>query len=194
MENNDVHQDKFIVGLDSRYGEILKNIALEAIKSHIIGEPEVNIPYDPVLLHKSGVFVTIREHGELRGCIGHIYPTDTLANTTKKAAVEAAVDDPRFPPLRSNELKNIEVEITVLGDFVEIDASDTRNIEGIVLGEDGLMVSDNYYSGLLLPQVAIEFHLDKIQFLEETCRKAGMPKDAWKSRNVHVYKFKGRVF
>ena len=194
MASKEISQDEFILGLNKAHGEKLKLIAREAIRSHILGTLDVNAAEDPALMHKGGVFVTIREHGELRGCIGHIYPKDTLENTTKIAAVQAAVDDPRFPPLRSSELEDIEVEVTVLGDFIELDTSNPQNIEEIELGRDGLMVSDRYHSGLLLPQVAIEFHLSKRQFLDETCLKAGLPKDAWKSRNVHVYKFTGRVF
>jgi AmmeMemoRadiSam system protein A len=186
--------DEFIFKINHQHGEKLKRIAKDAIESYVLGKSNETVAVDSLLNHKAGAFVTIREHGELRGCIGRVYPTDSLVNTVRKVAVEAAIDDPRFSPLRPDELRDIEIEVTVLGDLVSISPQKQEDIDSIVIGEDGLMVSDGYYSGLLLPQVALEFNMNRIQFLEETCIKAGLSRDAWKSPRVHVYKFKGRVF
>ena len=189
-----VEQDKFIEKITDDQGGMLRHIAEEAIRSHILKKPLELGANDPILRHKAGVFVTVLEKGQLRGCIGHVYPRDSLINTTKEAAVEAAVEDPRFPPIAPEELDEIKVEVTVLGDIVEFDPRNKEELSKISLGEDGLIVSDGYHSGLLLPQVATEYNLDVLEFLEETCQKAGLPKDAWRSPSVHVYKFKGRVF
>ena len=187
-------QDRFIEKISAQQGKVLEQIAESAIRSHILKKPVELGANDPILDHKAGVFVTVLEKGQLRGCIGHVYPTDSLINITKEAAVEAAVEDPRFPPIAPEELNEIKVEVTVLGDVVEFDPRNKEELSKISLGEDGLIVSDGYQSGLLLPQVATEYNLDVPAFLEETCQKAGLPKDSWRSPSVHVYKFKGRVF
>ena len=192
MEKNE--QDKFIEKITEQQGELLKRIAESAIRSNILKKSQEFDANDPILNHKAGVFVTVLEKGQLRGCIGHVYPTDSLINTTKEAAVEAAVEDPRFPPITSEELSEIKVEVTVLGDIVEFNPRNKEELSKINIGEDGLIVSDGYRSGLLLPQVATEYNLDILAFLDETCQKAGLRKDAWRSPSVHVYKFKGRVF
>ncbi len=141
----------------------------------------------PLLREKRGVFVTLWMEGELRGCIGFPYPVRPLAEAVQEAAVSAAIQDPRFPPVRPEELTHIEIEVSVL--------TPPRAIEPaqIQVGVHGLIVSRGNRSGLLLPQVAMEYHWDSRIFLEQTCVKAGLPTDAWKEK-AQIQAFEAQVF
>jgi AmmeMemoRadiSam system protein A len=140
----------------------------------------------PVLREKRGTFVTLWMD-ELRGCIGFPYPVKPLAEAVQEAAISAAFQDPRFPPVRAEELAQIEIEISVLTVPKPIDISQ------IQVGVHGLIVSRGNRSGLLLPQVAMEYHWDAQTFLEQTCVKAGLPQDAWKEK-INLYAFEAQVF
>lgn len=144
-------------------------------------------PLSPLLREKRGVFVTLWMEGELRGCIGFPYPVRPLAEAVQEAAVSAAIQDPRFPPVRPEELTRIEIEVSVL--------TPPRAIEPaqIQVGVHGLIVSRGNRSGLLLPQVAMEYHWDSQNFLEQTCVKAGLPPDAWKEK-AQIQAFEAQVF
>jgi len=104
-------------------------------------------------------------------------------------AVAAAFDDPRFPPLKAEELKDLELEISVLSPLKKI-----RDIHEIEVGKHGLYIVRGYHSGLLLPQVAIEYGWDRETFLEETCYKAGLPPDAWRDAQTEIYVFSADYF
>lgn len=143
---------------------------------------------DPVLTEKKGAFVTLTKHGELRGCIGSIYPTLSLYQTVSDMAIEAATGDPRFPQLSLDELKEIEIEISVLSPLEKIE-----DISKIKVGTHGLLIRKGFYSGLLLPQVATEYNWTKEEFLEHTCYKARLNKDAWK-KGADIYIFSALVF
>ena len=121
-----------------------------------------------------GAFVTLKAGGSLRGCIGHIVASKPLVDTVKEVAVASAFEDPRFPPLRREEWGGIRLEISVLSPFERVTDTDR-----IVVGVHGIMVRQGYRSGLLLPQVAAEQNWDRETFLAHTCRKAGLPSDAW---------------
>lgn len=140
-----------------------------------------------LLREKRGVFVTLWMEGELRGCIGFPYPVKPLAQAVQEAAVSAALQDPRFPPVRTEELSRVEVEISVL--------TPPRPIEpkSIKVGVHGLIVKKGNRAGLLLPQVAIEYHWDAPTFLQQTCVKAGLPVDAWREK-AEVLSFEAQVF
>lgn len=141
------------------------------------------------LLQPSGAFVTIKEFGELRGCIGYIEAVKPLYQTVQEVAVSAAVNDYRFMPLSEKELKDIELEISVLTPLKKISA-----VNEIEVGKHGLVIRKGLNSGLLLPQVATEWGWDHQTFLEETCHKAGLPKDAWKDKSTQIYIFSAEVF
>ena len=140
----------------------------------------------PLLREKRGTFVTLWMEA-LRGCIGFPYPVKALAEAVQEAAVGAAFQDPRFPPVRAEELNHIEMEISVLTVPKAIPVSQ------IQVGVHGLIVSRGTRSGLLLPQVAMEYHWDARTFLEQTCVKAGLPPDAWKEK-INLYAFEAQVF
>jgi AmmeMemoRadiSam system protein A len=124
----------------------------------------------------------------LRGCIGYVFPLHPLTQTIIECSIAAATEDPRFEPVTLPELKEIDLEISVLTPLEEI-----TDLESIVVGRDGLLVSQHGYRGLLLPQVATQYGWDRERFLGETCRKAGLPADAWK-KGARIEKFSAQVF
>ena len=144
---------------------------------------------------KRGCFVTLKKSGMLRGCIGFPYPIMPLWEAVAKAAVAAALEDPRFPPVSEDELKGISIEISVLGQPEELKDEDKEKLpEKITKGKHGLIVKKGFYSGLLLPQVAEEFNFSPKQFLEEVCLKAGLPRSAWLEKGTRIYRFEAVVF
>ena len=139
------------------------------------GRKKSEIPTSSELLEKRGAFVTLTRQGNLRGCIGIPSPVSPLYKTVQECAISAATVDSRFPPLAFSELAEIEIEISVLSPLEVI-----KDFEKIEIGVHGLVVSHVGRRGLLLPQVATERDWDREQFLQQTCRKAGLPLDAWK--------------
>ena len=136
---------------------------------------------------KKGVFVTITKNGKLRGCIGFILPVYPLWKATILAAREAAYNDPRFAPLMKEEIKEIKIEISVLTKPKELNGNPEDFPNKIKIGRDGLIISNGPFSGVLLPQVAVEFHFSPIEFLNETCMKAGLPINCWKNSKVYTF-------
>ncbi len=142
---------------------------------------------DPSLAEPSGAFVTLHRRGCLRGCIGFIQATKPLYEAVMEAALAAAFQDPRFPPLEFAELAEVEIEISRLSSCAPIRPEDVEP------GRHGLIVSQGSLRGLLLPQVAREYGWDRERFLEETCRKAGLPPDAWRT-GARLEAFTAEVF
>lgn len=144
------------------------------------------------LKHRMGVFVTINTtDGELRGCIGFLKPEMPLWQATAQAAKMAAFQDPRFPPMTSEEVKDVLIEITVLGKLEKIKYKDVKKIK---VGEEGLYVMLGPMSGLLLAQVAKEHKWGAQEFLEQTCTKANLPRNAYKDPSCKIYKFTCNYF
>lgn len=141
----------------------------------------------PLLREKRGVFVTLWLEGELRGCIGLPYPIRPLVEGVQEAAASAAFQDPRFPPLAQEEFASIEIEISVLTVPQKIEP------EKVKVGVHGLIVSKGQRSGLLLPQVAVEYHMDRETFLSQTCVKAGLPPESWREK-ADLSAFEAQVF
>jgi AmmeMemoRadiSam system protein A len=144
---------------------------------------------DPVLLTHSGAFVTLKIAGELRGCIGYFEPVHPLIDTVTGAAVKAALDDHRFPPVRTDELPRIRLEISVLSARIPV-----ASLAEIVVGRDGLYIESESARGLLLPQVAVEYRWDAEQFLRHTFRKCGLPPAPAGTPGIAVYRFTADVF
>ena len=143
----------------------------------------------------SGVFVTLNNPNGLRGCIGFPMPDKKLSHAIIEGAIAAATEDPRFPSVKTNELNDIVFEVTVLTPPVEIDVSDpTEYLEKIKVGRDGLIIRHSFSSGLLLPQVPVEYGWNVEEFLQHTCEKAGLARDTWKNENVKIEKFEGVIF
>jgi len=148
---------------------------------------------------KRGVFVTLNQLEEesksLRGCIGFPFPVKVLGEAIVEATIAAASEDPRFPPVEQGELSNLLVEVSVLTEPEPIKASRRSEIpSSIRIGSDGLIVATKNQSGLLLPQVAVEFKLTPTDFLSEACLKAGLLADSWLLDGVSVQRFQAEVF
>ena len=144
---------------------------------------------------KSGVFVTLNTTIGLRGCIGYPLPDKLLFSALEDAAISAATKDPRFPAVKSKELDSITFEVTILTPPEKIVVSKPEEyLSKIKIGRDGLIVKHGFYSGLLLPQVPIEYGWNEKEFLEYTCEKAGLPKNYWKNSETEIQKFEGIVF
>ena len=145
---------------------------------------------DPVFLEEKGAFVTLRKHGDLRGCIGNIIGKGPLYKTVRDMAIESAVNDPRFKAVTKEELKDIEIEISILS----VPAREF-NPANIVMGKHGVIVKKGFYSGVFLPQVATETGWSREEFLSNLCsHKAGLPSDAWKNKDTELYTFTAEVF
>jgi len=143
----------------------------------------------------SGVFVTLNNPGGLRGCIGFPMPEKKLSHAIIEGAIAAATEDPRFPSVKTNELNDIVFEVTVLTPPVVVDVSDPMEyLEKIKVGRDGLIIRHSFSSGLLLPQVPVEYGWDVEEFLQHTCEKAGLARDTWKNESVKIEKFEGIIF
>ena len=142
---------------------------------------------DPALYKEKGAFVTLKKHGMLRGCIGHIIADMPLCEVVAEMAVQAAVGDPRFPALKLEELPEVEIEISVLSPLKKVES-----IDEIKVGKHGLLLRKGFYSGLLLPQVPVEYGWDKVTFLQHLAMKAGLPPDGWKG--AELYSFTAEVF
>jgi AmmeMemoRadiSam system protein A len=168
---------------------LMKEMVKETIESSLFGKREKPLAVPQKLKEKMGAFVCLKTHGELKGCIGHIKGFLPLHETIKEMARQAAFHDPRFAPLDASEWKATEIEISVLTPMRKID-----DIEQIEIGVHGLYIEKGVETGLLLPQVATEYGWDRITFLEYACMKAGLPKDAWKSKETNIYVFSADVF
>jgi len=146
-------------------------------------------PISAALKENRGAFVTLKIAGELRGCIGYIIPVKPLYQTVREVAESAALQDPRFPPVSKDELPLLEYEISALSPVRRI-----YNVKEIEVGKHGIIIKKGYYQGLLLPQVAAEYGWDRETFLQHTCRKAGLPTDAWKQPGTEISIFSAEVF
>jgi hypothetical protein len=136
-----------------------------------------------------GAFVTLKEKGQLRGCIGYIAPMKPLCLTVRDVAAAAALEDPRFRPVEFRELPQLEYEVSVLSPLRRV-----TDIKQIKVGEHGLVMRKGDKEGLLLPQVPVEQHWDRTTFLEQTCVKAGLPPNAWKDPETDIFMFSALVF
>ncbi len=178
--------------------DLLLRLAREAIAAHV-GQPRqstiestiesaIRNPQSAILDRPGGAFVTLHKGGALRGCIGHIEPTEPLGDVVPRCAVAACSSDPRFPPVTASELDAVDIEISLLGALEPI-----AGPEDISVGRHGLVVERGWQRGLLLPQVATEWGWDAETFLAHTCQKAGLPRDAWR-KGATVWRFEAEVF
>jgi len=145
-------------------------------------------PTGALRMESTGAFVTLRKRGRLRGCIGQIGTGHALAEVVVYSAQSAALKDPRFDPVQTEEVAEIEIEISVLSALEEIAP------ERIEAGKHGLMVSRGWQRGLLLPQVAAEMRWSAMRLLEETCVKAGLERGAWREPETTIQCFTAEVF
>ena len=144
---------------------------------------------NPGLLRRAGAFVTLHNGEDLSGCIGLLYGNDELYRTVQHCALSAALEDNRFDPVSQQEIPELTIEISVLSDFECV--TDVNLIE---VGRHGLIISLGGARGLLLPQVATKYQWDRETFLAQTCRKAGLPAQAWRRPEAKIQVFEAQVF
>ena len=178
-------------------GQYLVNIAKKTILHYLETGEKLELPddYPEELDEKLGVFVTLNENNDLRGCIGYAEPIEPAIVATIEVAIAAAFNDPRFPKVTEDEFEKLDFEVTVLTkpEIIYV-AHPDQYMDEIEIGRDGLIVQKGYSRGLLLPQVAVENALDEENFLEHTCMKAGISADSWMDESCDVYKFQGQIF
>ena len=164
-------------------------LARDAIVRKLENKPLGRVPSEPSCFSLTqGVFVTLEVFGKLRGCIGVIEPREPLRESIIHCAQSAAFHDPRFSALRREEVSGLEIEISVLSELFPV------ALRQIQIGKHGLMVATENHRGLLLPQVASEHKLSREEFLEETCHKAGLLRDAWRAPQTKIYAFTCEIF
>ena len=183
--------------LSDQDGEILVKTARKIVEEYLISKNKMSLDekFENYFSFNSGVFVTINDESGLRGCIGFPLPDKKLYIALKDAAIAAATEDPRFPKVDPKELDKITFEVTVLTPPDEIKVDDPKDFPSkINVGKDGLIVKFGLNSGLLLPQVPVEYGWNSEEFLRHTCEKAQLPNDIWKNSQTKIMKFQGMVF
>jgi len=165
--------------------DLARKAIRDAVRHHKLPDA---IPSEGVFSERRGVFVTIHVRGRLQGCIGVTEPNESLGEGVVRCAVSAALEDPRFAPMKEPQLEEMSIEISLLSPLEPI------LLEAIEIGRHGLLVVNHTQRGLLLPKVATEHGLTREQFLEETCHKAGLPRGAWKDAGTRLFGFTCEVF
>jgi AmmeMemoRadiSam system protein A len=165
----------------------LLRVAHESIQAALENRQISLEPPSTHLAEPRGVFTTLYLGGALRGCVGFVFPVTSVYQAVAETARAAAFDDSRFYPLTMREAPGLQVSLSILSPLQPI------RPEEIEIGRHGLVVSQHGFRGLLLPQVAVEHQWDRITFLEQTCRKAGLPSDAWRKGAV-IEAFTAEVF
>jgi len=182
--------------LTVRQAEKLIKIARDSIIA-FFNDREYTIPdsLKKEFKEERGVFVSLYVQDTLIGCIGFPEPIMSLAEGVASAAKSAAFEDPRFPPLKKEQMKDLRVELSVLSKPEEIEVKKpSEYLEKVKVGVDGLVIRDEFGAGLLLPQVATEWGWEPKEFLTNTCRKAGLEPDCWNNMKRNVYKFQAQIF
>ncbi|MFH1701192.1 MAG: AmmeMemoRadiSam system protein B [Candidatus Zixiibacteriota bacterium] len=169
--------------------EKLLKIARQSIETYLETEtvPIFDVPES--LKRPGAAFVTLEKDHRLRGCIGQTIAVTPLFETVSHCAIQAALSDPRFPPVKRGEMNQIHIEISVLTPLQKVESLDE-----IEVGRDGLMISMGRNRGLLLPQVATDYGWDRETFLRQTCKKAGLAPDAYNSKQAEIFMFQAIIF
>lgn len=169
---------------------VLLNIARTTVETFITSGLYAVEPREEKSLNaRNGCFVTLKQKGQLRGCIGNFQSERPLFKEVAEMAVASASKDPRFYPMKPEDLGNFTVEISVLSKLEKIE-----DIQQIEIGRHGIYLEKGYYRGVLLPQVATEHGWDRETFLKQTCIKAGLPPEAWRADDAEIYIFSAQVF
>ncbi|WP_069806480.1 TIGR00296 family protein [Vulcanisaeta thermophila] len=185
-------------------GKLLVKLARDAVSQYLrtrrIMEPPKELP-EKLLKDKYGVFTTIEvfmgrnKRGELRGCIGFPQAVYNVAMGVIRSAIAAAVEDPRFEPMSPEELDKVTFEVSILSPLELLEPGNPRDyLNKIVIGRHGIVIQRGYYSGLLLPQVPVEYCWDAMEFLNEGCVKAFLPPDCWLDEDTSVLIYEAQIF
>ena len=179
------------VAVESEYSLDERTLLLRLAHDSILSALEAReIPLDPPTEHLAqprGVFTSLHLSGQLRGCVGYVLPAGSLHRAVAETARAAAFEDTRFHPVTRAEAPALEIELSILSPPQPIQA------EAVEIGRHGLLIGMAGHRGLLLPQVPLEHNWDRQTFLEQTCRKAGLPLDAWK-KGATIEAFTAEVF
>jgi len=177
------------MSLNKEQKKFLLSLARDTIMATLQNRelPQVRVDESELTKH-CGAFVTLHKNGQLRGCIGSLIGEKPLYLTVQEMAIEAAFRDPRFPPVSLEEMKNIEIEISVLSPLERI-----TDVNQIKVGVHGIYLIKGFNRGVLLPQVATEHGWDRDTFLDHTCLKAGLPPGCWRS-GAEIYIFSAEIF
>lgn len=162
----------------------LLGIARAAVLEKLGLGPRPSLPAEGPLAEPRGAFVTLSVRGELRGCIGTFSPAGSLAQTVARMAANAASEDPRFEPVRADEIDDLDVHVSALGPRRPM-----RDAAELEIGRDGVVIQLGWHRGTLLPRVAVDHGWDRLTFLERTCLKAGLPPHAWQDPEAVVELF-----
>jgi AmmeMemoRadiSam system protein A len=187
VESGEFSPGKFSREFSQDERTLLLRLAHDAIVSAL---ERREIPLDPPTDHLAeprGAFTSLYLRGELRGCVGYVLPVSPVYRAVADTARAAAFEDTRFHPVTLPEARELEVELSILSPPLPIAA------EAVEIGRHGLLISMAGHRGLLLPQVPTEHHWDRITFLDQTCRKAGLPLDAWKN-GATIEAFTAEIF
>lgn len=185
------------MSLSDQDGKSLVKTARLAVTEYLKTGKKITLPHEfkSKFSYNSGVFVTLNKEENLRGCIGFPTPEKKLYQSLVDAAISSSTEDPRFPKVRYEELRDISFEVTVLTPPLEVKVENPLEYPSkIKAGRDGLIVKWEFGSGLLLPQVPVEYGWNEEEFLNHTCEKAGAPQDCWKKKSTKILKFEGIVF
>ena len=175
--------------LDLEERRFLLNVARSTLDARLAhSSPPSPEPWDGPLMEQRGAFVTLKIDGALRGCIGHVIGVAPLWEAVQENAIAAGFRDPRFEPLRREELSRVTIEISALTPLRPASPDE------IVVGRDGILIERGTSRGLLLPQVATEYGWNREQFLDHTCRKAGLEAGCWRRADTVVSIFSAEVF
>jgi AmmeMemoRadiSam system protein A len=175
--------------LADREKQLLLELARRALTAGVEKRESIpDVPADEVLRQPGGAFVTLHRRGRLRGCVGQLPSKQPLVEVVAHCAKAAALEDPRFKPVRADEVAEIEIELSILSGLEDV------TLGRIEAGKHGLVVSRGRQRGVLLPQVATEFRWQAARFLEETCVKAGLEREAWKDPQTRIQAFTAEVF
>jgi uncharacterized protein len=176
--------------LNAKEKAALLNIARKAIETYVCTSKNYIEPREEKALNRrNGCFVSIKQGGQLRGCIGNFQSELPLFREVAEMAIASASKDPRFYPLKEEDLQDITLEISVLSPLKKSDS-----IDQIEIGKHGIYLEKGYYRGVLLPQVAAEYGWDRETFLSQTCLKAGLPANAWQAEDTEIYIFSAQIF
>ena len=185
--------------LSQSQGEYLVRLARRVIEAELNDEPTPHVKdVDDNLMTETGVFVTLNtvspEGKRLRGCIGYPYPVKPLVEAVMDSAHNAAFEDPRFPPVRKEEAKDIVIEVSVLTPPEALNVDPSKLPDAVKVGRDGLIIGRGFKRGLLLPQVPVEWGWNSEEFLYQTCVKAGLPGDSWLLKGTEVMAFQAIIY
>jgi len=195
------NKEKTSPGLTNKQGDALLSIARQTIMESLgINGPNINneknedILKDKIFQTNSGTFVTLHLNGQLRGCMGNIMASETIKDGVKRNAINAAFHDPRFPGVKKDELKNIDMEISILTKPVPMDYKDGQDlIDNLRVNIDGVILQKGRASATFLPQVWEQLPSPE-EFLSHLCLKAGLPQDAWNSPGIEILTYQVQYF